>query len=1096
MRIRQDLEKGRLLCELTRKREKIKREVINSKLQVWDMRIQPFNYFLSSIVDELCQKDTQSIFTQPVDPEHVHDYLSVVKNPIDLSTMQTKIFDFAYSTIEDLEMDFQLMINNCMLYNSRDTVFYRAATKMQELGGIVFREAKRCQDRIGYKGGIHTRIAPSLYTALPPPIDEGQLASDIENVLDDKSRYELPFDEHVRLLEQTIDKCLLISHPVSRKKKFVRAKNEILKLKRKNRREEEGCASGTGGDASSLDEDDVAPSPFDLGDTVLSSDAGEEGPISGARGPKPIFSSIRRRLRSTENEALPTQFVKVSTPSPRALRRMSRSSEAATSQPSHFSVSAQPPAITRLPVMSSKLGSQLSSSLASRKRGRPPKILKQRGRGSKVRISSRTSAPLRERSLSTVARRGALRGGRGRVTKSLRRPLRRSVRVVELQQMQAQTSNNPEKEDDQHKESGTSRQVTPSRTSPQKTMPGRVTGSRNSSPTLNSQKSLESSSRNASPVLGLTNKSQRAHSNRQVSPILGSPLKVNQIRGVQRKQTSPTTSLVLGGKGRSGSSRHTSPAHTSPGRSQPARTARPSSPLVALPLKPHHVRALEKRQNNANLVAPPKSRVTRERTVKITNNASNLLRQGPISPKSMEDAAKSIVCEDRLLRKQVSANNVKTGKLRKVEVFQAGAPNTPSRGGASRGSRRNSSGKYVTGENLTCSVSSSSNQRSPDGRKIKGPAGAVGRRKKSAEVNGPISEAACIEVEQSRVLFPVTNGLIQMKSTSPAAANRLVSSLTAAKKRPRRGAAIAASSQGANSHSVMNNNNSMLSGANISPTQLRKTDSFSVYRSGGDNEINSYSEGESGNEDDDEVEEEEEEEDDDDDDDDDEEGEEEEEEEEEESIGKAVTASDDEEEDEDDDDDDDDEDDDDDDDDEEEEETELKAKAEEREEEDEDEDDSDDDSSEDGAEEEDSSDSNDSSSDTDSSSTSSSSLSSSTSAASSISKASSSSSMTTPKHFHHVKVMKHRKMRRRSNSSTLGQLQRQTTILSSPFPRPVPPQLASPNTVNNNNIHCSNKEKDKDDIRIQHMTSNLSDDDNSSNDDGDIAENESSAVLH
>ena len=60
------------------------------------------------------------------------DYGDVVTHPMDLSTMEHKAENHQYSSIDDLEQDFDLMINNCLAYNSKDTIFYKAALKLRD----------------------------------------------------------------------------------------------------------------------------------------------------------------------------------------------------------------------------------------------------------------------------------------------------------------------------------------------------------------------------------------------------------------------------------------------------------------------------------------------------------------------------------------------------------------------------------------------------------------------------------------------------------------------------------------------------------------------------------------------------------------------------------------------------------------------------------------------------------------------------------------------------------------------------------------------------------------------------------------------------
>jgi len=51
---------------------------------------------------------------------------------MDFSTMRNKISEQRYMTMDDFEVDFDLVIKNCLSYNAKDTVFYRAALKMRD----------------------------------------------------------------------------------------------------------------------------------------------------------------------------------------------------------------------------------------------------------------------------------------------------------------------------------------------------------------------------------------------------------------------------------------------------------------------------------------------------------------------------------------------------------------------------------------------------------------------------------------------------------------------------------------------------------------------------------------------------------------------------------------------------------------------------------------------------------------------------------------------------------------------------------------------------------------------------------------------------
>lgn len=51
---------------------------------------------------------------------------------MDLQTMEIKIKNSGYANLETFESDFNLMISNCLAYNSKDTIFYKAGIKMRD----------------------------------------------------------------------------------------------------------------------------------------------------------------------------------------------------------------------------------------------------------------------------------------------------------------------------------------------------------------------------------------------------------------------------------------------------------------------------------------------------------------------------------------------------------------------------------------------------------------------------------------------------------------------------------------------------------------------------------------------------------------------------------------------------------------------------------------------------------------------------------------------------------------------------------------------------------------------------------------------------
>ncbi|KDR22426.1 Peregrin [Zootermopsis nevadensis] len=274
--LRQDLERARLLCELVRKREKLKKELCKVKEMWMEVHLQPLVCFLRHLLDLIQSRDTGDIFSEPVDLSEVPDYSDVVTQPMDISTMRTKLENFQYSNLDAFEKDFNLMINNCMAYNSRDTIFYRAAIKMRDQGGALIRQAKRDLEANGFdlttgmllpdgvtsssqssssSYGIDAKLShistPHLQQPLPQTSQSGLLqqpsqqqhrqqpeeglAGEIDRELEavmDKSRSVANVDRLSKLLELQ-DRSQGLRHGLARAKRVRLIKTEITKLRRK-----------------------------------------------------------------------------------------------------------------------------------------------------------------------------------------------------------------------------------------------------------------------------------------------------------------------------------------------------------------------------------------------------------------------------------------------------------------------------------------------------------------------------------------------------------------------------------------------------------------------------------------------------------------------------------------------------------------------------------------------------------------------------------------------------------------------------------------------------------------------------------------------
>jgi len=71
-------------------------------------------------------------FIHPVSREDVADYYDVIKEPMDLGTMEAKLEADNYATPEDFIRDAKLVFDNCRKYNNETTPYAKSANKLEK----------------------------------------------------------------------------------------------------------------------------------------------------------------------------------------------------------------------------------------------------------------------------------------------------------------------------------------------------------------------------------------------------------------------------------------------------------------------------------------------------------------------------------------------------------------------------------------------------------------------------------------------------------------------------------------------------------------------------------------------------------------------------------------------------------------------------------------------------------------------------------------------------------------------------------------------------------------------------------------------------
>ncbi|CAL1262176.1 unnamed protein product [Larinioides sclopetarius] len=129
---------------------------LNKLRQREEATLRELRLFLRDILTKLAKDRRFTVFSRPVDPAEVPDYHHVIKNPMDLETMMTKIDLQRYETVDQFLSDIDLVCQNALDYNpdrdpSDKIIRHRACSLKDVAHALVLTELdaefeKMCQD--------------------------------------------------------------------------------------------------------------------------------------------------------------------------------------------------------------------------------------------------------------------------------------------------------------------------------------------------------------------------------------------------------------------------------------------------------------------------------------------------------------------------------------------------------------------------------------------------------------------------------------------------------------------------------------------------------------------------------------------------------------------------------------------------------------------------------------------------------------------------------------------------------------------------------------------------------------------------------------
>ncbi|KAH8921088.1 Bromodomain-containing protein [Atractiella rhizophila] len=92
----------------------------------------PEHAIMQKILADLQNHPSSWAFQRPVNKEEVQDYYEVIKNPMDLETLEWRLDQNSYSDMEGYLRDIQLIFDNCRAYNAETSNYVKNANKLEK----------------------------------------------------------------------------------------------------------------------------------------------------------------------------------------------------------------------------------------------------------------------------------------------------------------------------------------------------------------------------------------------------------------------------------------------------------------------------------------------------------------------------------------------------------------------------------------------------------------------------------------------------------------------------------------------------------------------------------------------------------------------------------------------------------------------------------------------------------------------------------------------------------------------------------------------------------------------------------------------------
>ncbi|XP_055631397.1 nucleosome-remodeling factor subunit NURF301 isoform X2 [Toxorhynchites rutilus septentrionalis] len=106
---------------------------INNSVNFANMKTLSIKEFenLKKLIKQIQQHKSAWPFMEPVDPDEAPDYYRVIKEPMDLQKVESKVNSQTYNTLSEFIGDMTKIFDNCRYYNPKESQFYRCAESLE-----------------------------------------------------------------------------------------------------------------------------------------------------------------------------------------------------------------------------------------------------------------------------------------------------------------------------------------------------------------------------------------------------------------------------------------------------------------------------------------------------------------------------------------------------------------------------------------------------------------------------------------------------------------------------------------------------------------------------------------------------------------------------------------------------------------------------------------------------------------------------------------------------------------------------------------------------------------------------------------------------